>query len=415
MRRSTPPPSKKTTTIICEEGDCYTGSSTMHRPRPPHPMQTETTKYDDERDTTGSCNTDTPFRDNEATNVVSSPTPDSSLWLFGLSATFFLCMIIVELAMEAVTTSYSHLDSLTSAITLFQFGLCIGLGAAVEGPRKILKTFPKTPADLTPYIKLSSAVFGATALATHSLHYVSFPTKVVFKSVKLIPTMIVSTIMNESSKYGALDYLAAAMLCAGAAGFSYGSGKGGKHQSDSSFGILLLVVSIMCDAIVPNFSQKLMAPPAYSSLPTTEAAAPNTSPSCRIKSKASSDGGGLGLTPAELMANVNGVGFIALLAYMLVSGSLFSTFQTAASSPMLLFYLTSIGLGLSTAVLAYNKLIKSAGSVAAVAVATLRKVATILLSYIIFPKALLGIHVVSGLLVLCGIILSSYTRMRTRR
>ena len=403
----------KTTTIIREEGDCY--SSTMHRSRPPpSPMQTETIKYDEEKDTTGA--TDTPFRDNESTNVVSSSTPGASLWLFSLSATFFLCMIVVELAMEAVTTSYSHLDSLTSAITLFQFGLCIGLGAAVEGPRKILKTFPKTPADLTPYIKLSSAVFGATALATHSLHYVSFPTKVVFKSVKLIPTMIVSTIMNERSKYGALDYLSAVMLCAGAAGFSYGSGKGGKHQSDSSFGILLLVVSITCDAIVPNFSQKLMAPPAYSSLPTTETSSTpsKTSPSCCIKSTAASDEGGLGLTAAELMANVNGVGFIALLAYMLVSGSLLSTFQTAASSPMLLFYLTSIGLGLSTAVLAYNKLIKGAGSVAAVAVATLRKVATILLSYIIFPKALLGIHIVSGLLVLCGIVISSYTRMRTR-
>lgn len=410
MRRS-PPASMKTTRIICEEDDCY--SSTMHRSRPPpSPMQIETIKYDEKEDTA----TDTSFRDNETTNAVSSSTPDSSLRLFGLSATFFLCMIVVELAMEAVTTSYGHLDSLTSAITLFQFGSCIGLGAAVEGPRKILKKFPKTPTDLTPYIKLSSAVFGATALATHSLHYVSFPTKVVFKSVKLIPTMIVSTIMNETSKYSPLDYLSAVMLCAGAAGFSYGSGKGGKHRSDSSFGILLLVVSITCDAIVPNFSQKLMAPPAYSSLPTTETPSPpKASPSCCTKSTASLDGGGLGLTAAELMANVNGVGFIALLAYMLVSGSLLSTFQTAASSPMLLFYLTSIGLGLSTAVLAYNKLIKGAGSVAAVAVATLRKVATILLSYIIFPKALLGIHIVSGLLVLCGITLSSYTRMRTRR
>jgi drug/metabolite transporter (DMT)-like permease len=391
-----------TGTRICEEEDCSTPNM-LRSPPPTSPMKTVAETYDEKGD-------------NEATNAVSLSTPESPLRLLALSASFFLCMIVVELAMEAVTTSYSHLDSLTSAITLFQFGFCIGLGAAVEGPRKILKTFPKSPAELTPYIKLSSAVFGATALATHSLHYVSFPTKVVFKSVKLIPTMIVSTIMNKTSKYGALDYLSAAMLCAGAAGFSYGSGKGGKHQSDSSFGILLLMVSITCDAIVPNFSQKLMAPPAYSSLPTSETASPpKASPSCCIKSAGSSEGGGLGLTAAELMANVNGVGFIGLLVCMLGSGSLLSTFQTAASSPMLLFYLTSIGLGLSTAVLAYNKLIKSAGSVVAVAVATLRKVATILLSYIIFPKAVLSIHIISGLLVLCGIVLSSYTRMRNHR
>ena len=356
------------------------------------------------------------FRESEPRNVASSSVPPSSLWLFTLSATFFLCMVVVEVTMEATTTLYSHLDFLTSAITLFQFGFCVGLPAVVEGPGKIVKTFPRNWSELAPYIKLSSAVFGATALATHSLHYVSFPTKVVFKSVKLIPTMIVATILNETSKYGALDYLSATMLCAGAAGFSYGSGTGGTDQSDSSFGIGLLLVSITCDAIVPNFCQKLMAPPCYASLPTKETTAPPITPqsrSCRTRLIGPSEGGGLGLTAAELMANVNGVGFIALLAYMLVNGSLFSTFRTALASPMLLFYLTSIGLSISTAVLAYNKLIKSAGSVATVAVGTLRKVVTILLSYIIFPKALLGIHIVSGLLALCGIILSSYTRMRT--
>lgn len=328
--------------------------------------------------------------------------------------------------MEAASTSYSHLDSLTSAITLFQFGFCVGLPAIVEGPRQVLKTFPRSRTELSPYIRLSLAVFGATALATHSLHYVSYPTKVVFKSAKLIPVMVVSTIMNRSKMFGSLDYISAAMLCAGAAGYSYGTGKDGKDNSTSFVGIALLSVSIVCDAIVPNFQQKLMARPAgtvaYTGLPTAVngVGAPipptaSSSRSCCDSLTGSVDGGGLGLTAAELMVNVNAVGFLGLLVYMILSGSLVASVTTALSSPMLLVYLTVIGLGLSIAVFAYTRLIKSAGSVVAVAVATLRKVATVVLSYILFPKALLRIHVFSGLLVLSAILLNAYTRQRGRR
>ena len=79
---------------------------------------------------------------------------------------------------------------------------------------------------------------------------------------------------------------------------------------------------------------------------------------------------------------------------------------------MLLFYLTSVGIGLSTAVWAYTKLIQATSSVVAVAVSTLRKVATIALSYIIFPKPLLPIHMVSFVLVVAGMVLSSFSKER---
>ena len=371
------------------------------------------------------------FRENEAQQQQQPPplswplsqASSSTPQLVTLAATFFGCMVIMELAMEAASTSYFHLDSLTSTITLFQFGFCVGLPSIVEGPRQVLNTFPRSRTELSPYIRLSAGVFGATALATHSLHYVSYPTKVVFKSAKLIPVMIVSTIMNPSKEFGCLDYLSASLLCLGAAGYSYGTGKDGKDNSTSFVGIALLASSIVCDAIVPNFQQKLMAP-RYSALPTKASeegtsilvpTAVSPSRSCCDLLTGSLNGGGLGLTAGELMVNVNAVGFLGLLTYMIFSGSLVSSIAMALSSPMLLVYLTLIGLGLSVAVLAYTRLIESAGSVVAVAVATLRKVATVVLSYIIFPKALLRIHVVSMLLVLSGILLNAYTRQRGRR
>lgn len=336
--------------------------------------------------------TDTPTSGTAATSS-SSPSPaPTNAQLFSYCTVFFLSMIVHEIAMEAATNSFSHLDALTSAITLFQFGFCFLLPVCVSGPASVRETFPRTVGDAVPYVKLSLVVFGATALATKSLNYVSYPTKVVFKSAKLIPTMIVSVVVNPAgSKYGPADYLSAALLCAGAAGYSYGSGSPGGEGTSSFVGIALLTASVVCDALVPNLQQKLM----------------------------DGSGGGeggekqkMGLSAAALMVNVNAVGFTALLLYMIASGSLSSSVKVAVADPTLLLYLSLVGIGLSTAVLAYTRLIRGAGSVAAVAVATLRKVATVLLSYVIFPKPLLPIHVLSGLLVLGGVGMNVYTRQR---
>lgn len=357
--------------------------------------------------------------------------PTSSLRLFGLAATFFLMMVVMELAMEAASRTFSHLDYLTQAITLFQFLCCFLLPAVVEGPRRVLTKFPQRPREFAPYIRLAFAVVGATGLATYSLKYVSFPTKVVFKSTKLIPTMLVATIVNpKTSKFGPLDYLSALLLCFGAAGYSYGSGAGDKGDNSTSYvGIAILCVSLCCDAVVPNMQQKLMEPPTspadggYSALPTTANSGEVSLDAHRSRSPksfcarfagGSADGGGLGLTAAELMVNLNAVVVIGLLLYMLLSGSLFEVIKTSIESPLLLGYLTLIGVGLSTAVLAYTQLIKSASSVVAVAVGTLRKVATVVLSYIVFPKPLLPIHIWSGMLVLAGVLLHSYSKKKRK-
>ena len=120
------------------------------------------------------------------------------------------------------------------------------------------------------------------------------------------------------------------------------------------------------------------------------------------------------MTAAELMVNLNAVVMIGLLTFMLLSGSLLDVVKTSIANPLLLGYLTLIGVGLSVAVLAYTQLIKSASSVVAVAVGTVRKVATVVLSYIVFPKPLLPIHVWSGMLVLAGVLLHSYSKKKKK-
>mmetsp|Transcript_10824 Transcript_10824/g.11934 ORF Transcript_10824/g.11934 Transcript_10824/m.11934 type:complete len:406 (+) Transcript_10824:33-1250(+) len=342
--------------------------------------------------------------------------------------TFFFMMIGHEVALEAASTNFSHLNSLASAVTLFQFGFCFFL-PFISSKGEVCKTFPKTWRQTLPYIKLSILVFGATGLATESLKYVAYPTKVVFKSAKLIPTMIVSTIMNRSnknykSKYGFFDYFAALLLCIGAAGYSVNSNNdstldGGKEENQASeeefksasiYGISLLIISICCDAVVPNIQQKLMAAPTqynghYQLLPTSKT---HDTDEETYKKEA------CGLSAQAVMVNTNAIGFAFILFCMILSGHFRDTISIAMVDPRLFLYLTCVGLGLSTAVLAYTKLINASGSVVAVAVSTLRKVATVLLSYALFPKPLLQIHLYSGFLVLIGVLIGTFCRKKNK-
>jgi len=327
---------------------------------------------------------------------VQSPIKNLLTWpILSNMLIFFFAMIVMELALEAATAMFSELKGLSSAVTLFQFGYCFSLPMLVSRGQ-VLETFPSTAPEFLPYIKLSALVFGATALSTQSVQYVSYPTKVVFKSAKLIPTMIVATLCNKGSKYGFFDYLAASCLCLGAAGFSFASkSHSSSDDNQSIYGISLLLTSITCDALVPNIQQQLMNP--------------------ETKKNSVLGGNGIpqsGLSAAAIMLNVNAVGFCGLFLFMLMTGSFMRTANATMSNPWLLFYLHVIGLGLSTAVLAYTRLIKASTSVTAVTVATVRKIATVLLSYIVFPKPLSVMQGSSLVLVFAGIVIGSFCKKR---
>ena len=306
-------------------------------------------------------------------------------------AVFFFAMIAHELALEAASSDpqFKELDSLPYAVTLFQFGFCVLL-PVIASKGKALQRFPSknNPREFLPYIKLSLVVFGATGVSSMALKYVTYPTKVIFKSAKLIPTMIVATLFHKK-KYNFIEYVAALLLCMGAAGYSMGTGTSDEDESSKWQGIILLLISILCDAIVPNLQQALMA-------------ATNTSSNAK------------NLTAAELMVNTNAIGFLGLLVYTKFAGHLIPAIRVSLLHPKLVLYLTLVGTGLGCAVLAYTRLIKTSGSVVAVAVATLRKVATMVLSYVVFPKPLSQMHIVSGLLVLAGIFLSTHAKQNNK-
>lgn len=345
---------------------------------------------------------------------------DAPIWV--IAGGFFICMVTMELALEGANNAFPDFSSLPYAVTLFQFGSCFLLPLVISKGES-LATFPRTASQSLPYISLSLVVFGSTCLASMSVRYVSYMTKVVFKSGKLIPTMIVAAFLQRENKYGVLDYMAALLLCAGAAGYTWGKGGVGDHQ-DTFAGTALLLVSVFCDAFTPNIQQRLMSPPAHgrATLPNTmiQYSSPRAQ-SGRLHTPAKlcalilpPHGGGLGISASALMTNANGVGCIILFLFMATKGSLMESLGAAMSEPWLLTYLTIIGMSLAIAVFCYTRLIEQSGSVVAVAVATLRKVVTVVLSYVVYPKPLSATHAVSACFVIGGIVLSYYAKQFKR-
>jgi len=389
-------------------------------------------------------------------------------------------MVLHELALESIYVVYSQppysFQHLTSTITLFQFGFCVLLPTALSitcsrAGGDVIRNFPREWKQLFVYVKLSAVVYGATALATKSLAYkgVTYVTKVVFKSAKLIPTMVVGVIMDaraikngnkniKKKHYSVWDYGSALLLCVGAAGFCL-SPKSADDNDDTSnsivedaksdemmesvtnsqgphwIGISLLIGSVFCDAFVPNISEQLMQQGVTvgktKSLPRKDSGkdsgdehdddeevemksllASNTDTNNSHREQNQALQKKEGLSSASLMVNTNSIGFILLFLSTVVSSQIVPIVTFMAVHPHFLLLHLVVGCGLGTAVLAYTELIKRSGPAFAVAIATLRKVVTVVLSYVIFPKAMTITHFASSCLVLAGIVVGFVGKRR---
>lgn len=85
-----------------------------------------------------------------------------------------------------------------------------------------------------------------------SLHYVTFPTQVVFKSAKIVPTMLLNRAINRVlQEWG--DYVLALIITLAVIGFSLlAESAKDEIQQNTSWGIILLVLFLVCDALTSN-------------------------------------------------------------------------------------------------------------------------------------------------------------------
>lgn len=323
----------------------------------------------------------------------------------------FIGMVVMEISLEYLTLHYQSKVSQTTlpcVVTLSQF-LCCFLIPIVWKPSTI-RNINFSVSNLLPYAAISFIVFCATGLATAAVAFVSYPTKIVFKSIKLIPTMVISYVLLGNT-HSIRDYCAALFLCCGTALFVYKPPSTTPTSvtelpyDQSLVGVVLLTCSVICDAILPNVQKRMMAVDSIS--------------------------------VEELMMNVNMIGTLGLLFYMLVfdyrpiidmwelvCGSknkstvvAFGETSDTLSHDGVVFIvvLGIVGCSLAASVLCYTKLIKESGPVIAVSIATLRKVVTIILSYTLFLKPITMREVIALLIITSGVCMEAFKTLSTNK
>lgn len=239
-----------------------------------------------------------------------------------------------------------------------------------------------------PFLALSAGQFAAGVAANHAVHFVDFTMKVVFKASKLLPTMALSTFMGNSRAYTGGEYTAAIFLCGGTAMFSFGSSKetptvGSSAEGNLAVGVALLVFAVLADGVMPNAQQAILRG---------------------------------GCSPDELTLRVNIAGAVGGIVGLAISGDCHNMGAYIERTPVVIPLLVAGGLTFSASVMSYMRLIEEAGSVYAVGVSTVRKSATVFLSFMLFPgKAFNAVRGAGLATLLVGLLIAELEASRFRR
>jgi len=89
-----------------------------------------------------------------------------------------------------------------------------------------------------------------------SLRYVSFPTQMMFKNSKIVPTMAMGTLIN-GQKFGWKEYIMALLITCLVAGFSIQMESGDEERKTGMYGIIMMLIFLVCDALSSNGEKRI--------------------------------------------------------------------------------------------------------------------------------------------------------------
>ena len=112
------------------------------------------------------------------------------------------------------------------------------------------------------YFVLAALTSSGMYATNAALRYLNYTTRIVAKSSKVIPTMIIGTVF-QGRRYGANEYVAASMLVVGIALFTMGDVDA--RPSFDPQGVALIVAALFLDSFAANFEQRLFGVPDPSS------------------------------------------------------------------------------------------------------------------------------------------------------
>jgi solute carrier family 35 (adenosine 3'-phospho 5'-phosphosulfate transporter), member B3 len=219
----------------------------------------------------------------------------------------------------------------------------------------------------------------SSALSNLALNFINFPTKVVFRSCKLIPTMLVASVIHRKV-FTSKEYTCALAICAGLVMFAAADWE--LSPTFHPVGLTLVSLSVCADAILPNAQENLFR---------------------------------MGSSRLEVTFYTNIFTLIVMTATTLISGDLIGLIQFARKTPILQVYMVVYTFIAYIAISVHMTVVKRFGGVVAVLVATMRKAMTLVLSFLIFPKKFSWFYVFGAILVLGGLTVSSLAKMEERK
>jgi adenosine 3'-phospho 5'-phosphosulfate transporter B3 len=103
------------------------------------------------------------------------------------------------------------------------------------------------------YFVLAALTSSGMYATNAALRYLNYTTRIVAKSSKVIPTMIIGTVL-QGRRYGANEYVAASMLVVGIALFTMGDVDA--RPSFDPRGVALIVAALFLDSFAANFEER---------------------------------------------------------------------------------------------------------------------------------------------------------------
>ena len=206
---------------------------------------------------------------------------------------------------------------------------------------------------LIDYAVLSMMTSGSMYLTNAALGYINYTTRIVAKCSKIIPTMIVGTFMH-GRRYGLADYLACSLLVLGVTMFTMGD-----VDSFPTFdwrGITYIVIALFMESTAGNFEER-----RFFSLPQP-------------------------ISHCEVVFYVNAIGSLFLAFGLFMSGELFIALAHVLSEPLVLASICMAAAFGYISVTCILLCLRHYGATNTEVIKTLRKMFSLVLSLIVYPK-----------------------------
>ena len=233
-------------------------------------------------------------------------------------------------------------------------------------------------APMSAYPLLTICLLTSSAMSNISLNYINFPTKVVFRSCKLIPTMIVASVISKKV-FTIAEYTCAVAVCTGLVLFAAADWE--LTPSFHPIGLAFVSLSVCADAILPNAQEQLFR---------------------------------LGASRLEVTLYTNVFTLIAMTVTTLLSGDFLSALQQTRENQTLAIYFTIYTFIAYVAISLHMSVVKQFGGVTAVLLATGRKGMTLVLSFVLFPKGFSWFYPAGAALVLGGLTANSLIKIHAK-